>query len=97
MEPFPVIFSALILASTDFIGILIPLKEYVPRKWWLSFSGGIAVAYVYIHLIPELHNIADLAGTSITFSAALLGTVIYFGAAKYVKVSKDTPDSRLRL
>jgi hypothetical protein len=25
----------------------------------------------------------------------LLGTVIYFGAAKFVKVSKDTPDSRL--
>lgn len=95
MEAFPIILSALILASTNFIGILIPLKKYVPRKWWLSFSGGVAVAYVYIHLIPELHKITDIAGSSITFSIALLGTIVYFGAAKFVKKSKNNSSSRL--
>ncbi len=94
MEPFPVILSALVLALANFIGILLPVKKFVPRKWWLSFSGGVAVAYVFIHLIPELHKITDVAGASITFSLTLLGTVIYFGAAKYVKESKNTPDSR---
>lgn len=93
MEFFPTILSALILALTNFVGILLPIKNYVPRKWWLSFSGGVTVAYVYIHLIPELHDIADIAGTSITFSLTLLGTIIYFGAAKFVKQSKGTPDS----
>jgi zinc transporter ZupT len=90
----PVILSALILAFTNFVGILLPVKKYVPRKWWLSFSGGVAVAYVFVHLIPELHNIKDVAGSSLTFSLTLLGTIIYFGAAKFVKQSKNTPDSR---
>lgn len=95
MEPFPIVLSAFILASTNFIGVLIPVKKYVPRKWWLSFSGGAAVAYVFIHLIPELHKITGVAGESITFSLTLLGTIVYFGAAKFVKQSKNTPDSRL--
>jgi hypothetical protein len=95
MEIFPIILSAIILALTDFVGVLIPLKKYMPRKWWLSFSGGVAVAYVYIHLIPELHKITDIAGSSITFSITLLGTIVYFGAAKFVKKSKNTTDSRL--
>jgi hypothetical protein len=63
----------------------------------LSFSGGVAVAYVYIHIIPELHKITGVAGNSLTFSITLLGTIIYFGAAKFVKQSKNTPDSRLAL
>ncbi len=95
MEPFPIILSSLILASTSFVGILIPIKSYIPRKWWLSFSGGVAVAYVYIHLIPELHKITDVAGSSIAFSVTLLGTIIYFGAAKLVKQSKNNSSSRL--
>jgi zinc transporter ZupT len=95
METFPIILSALILASANFIGILIPVKNYVPRKWWLSFSGGVAVAYVFVHLIPELHKITSVAGDSLTFSVTLLGTIIYFGAIKFVKESKSTPESRL--
>lgn len=95
MESFPIIISAFVLAFANFIEILLPVKNYVPRKWWLSFSGGVAVAYVFIHLIPELHKITDVAGSSLTFSLTLFGTVTYFGTAKFVKESKRTPDSRL--
>lgn len=95
MGPFGVITAALILAFTGFMGILLPVEKYVPRKWWLSFSGGVAVAYVFIHLIPELNKITSTAGDSLTFSLALLGTVTYFGAARFVKISKSNPDSRL--
>jgi hypothetical protein len=95
MGPFPTLLSAFILAFANFIGILIPIKTYTPRKWWLSFSGGVAVAYVFIHLIPELHKITSVAGDPLTFSLALIGTIVYFGAAKFVKQSKSSPDSRL--
>lgn len=94
MEPFPIFLSALVLAFANFIGILIPIETYTPRKWWLSFSGGVAVAYVFIHLIPELHKITSVAGDPLTFSLALIGTITYFGAAKFVKQSKSGPDSR---
>ena len=35
------------------------------RSGWLSFSGGIAVAYVFLHVLPDLieHN-AVLAGAT---------------------------------
>ena len=95
MEPFPTFLSALVLAFANFIGILVPIKKYTPRKWWLSFSGGVAVAYVFVHLIPELHKITGTAGDPLTFSLSMIGTVIYFGAAKFVKQSKNNPDSRL--
>lgn len=95
MEPLPVFLSALILALANLIGVLIPIETYTPRKWWLSFSGGVAVAYVFIHLIPELHKITSIAGDPLTFSLALIGTITYFGAAKFVKQSKSGPNSRL--
>ena len=30
--------------------------DRIPRSRWLSFSGGISVAYVFIHIFPELHE-----------------------------------------
>lgn len=30
--------------------------EIIPRSRWLSVSGGISVAYVFIHLFPEMEN-----------------------------------------
>lgn len=31
----------------------------IPRSRWLSFAGGAAVAYVFVHLIPELNRIQE--------------------------------------
>ncbi|MFD1734401.1 hypothetical protein ACFSC4_28765 [Deinococcus malanensis] len=28
----------------------------VPRQWWLSFAGGVAVAYVFLLLLPKLEG-----------------------------------------
>ncbi len=28
--------------------------EGIPRSIWLSMAGGISVAYVFVHLLPEL-------------------------------------------
>ncbi|WP_292465814.1 hypothetical protein [Methanolobus sp.] len=94
MEPLPIILAALILASTDFMGILLPVKNYVSRKWWLSFSGGVAVVYVFIHLIPELNKITPSIRDPLTFSIVAVGTITYFGVAKFVKNSKQTSNSR---
>lgn len=32
------------------------LLQRTPRSIWLSASGGIAVAYVFLHLLPQLHE-----------------------------------------
>lgn len=39
--------------------------SYVPRSAWLSFAGGTSVAYVFVHLLPELHAAqAELAAVA---------------------------------
>ncbi len=28
----------------------------IPRSRWLSIAGGVAIAYIFVHLIPELNR-----------------------------------------
>lgn len=44
------------------------LAGRVPRSRWLSFAGGTAIAYVFVHLLPEL----EAAGRTIEASESLL-------------------------
>lgn len=39
--------------------------EYVPRSTWLSVAGGVSVAYVFVHLLPELAESADALAAAI--------------------------------
>lgn len=34
--------------------------DRVPRSRWLSFGGGISVAYVFVHLFPELEERGEI-------------------------------------
>lgn len=71
----------------------------VPRSRFLSFAGGIAVSYVFIHLLPELNHhqaILEEALNHKEFSfierhaylVSLIGLAIFYGLEKMVKVSK---------
>jgi hypothetical protein len=60
------------------------------RGRWLSFAGGTSVAFVFLHLIPELvrgqEAVAEKVGVLFGFLdehvylAALTGVVVYYGA-----------------
>ena len=45
--------------------------DVFPRSRWLSAAGGIAVAYVFVHLLPDLaeeqETIREAAGESFGF------------------------------
>lgn len=56
------------------------------RRTWLSFAGGVATAYVFVHLLPEIdHYRQQIEEGSEGFSGSLLymvllgGTCIYYG------------------
>jgi hypothetical protein len=36
------------------IGGRLRFLDVIPRSTWLSLAGGISVAYVFVHLLPEL-------------------------------------------
>lgn len=74
--------------------------ETVPRSKFLSIAGGIAVAYVFIHLLPELSEHQEVIEESLTSSSlafieahiylvSLVGLTIFYGLERMVKVSKE--------
>jgi zinc transporter ZupT len=77
----------------------LPFLHSVPRSKLLSAAGGISVAYVFIHLLPELnrHNEVldkEIQGDALkffenhTYLVAMIGLAIFYGLERMVKVSK---------
>ena len=62
--------AALVLALTHLLAGKFKFS-FMPRNMWLSFAGGLSVAYVFIHLLPEL---AD--GQEVLLEKGLEGSVI---------------------
>jgi undecaprenyl pyrophosphate phosphatase UppP len=46
--------AAIALASIHLLGGRLAFLDRIPRSRWLSAAGGVSVAYVFVHLLPEL-------------------------------------------
>ena len=46
--------AALALGAVHLFGQRLRFLTLVPRSRWLSLAGGVSVAYVFVHLLPEL-------------------------------------------
>lgn len=74
------------------------MLETVPRSRWLSMAGGVAVAYVFLHILPELsaHQetlaiLSDgdvLAGEQIVYAVALAGLAAFYGLERSIKQAR---------
>lgn len=75
-----------------------------PRSRWLSFAGGVAVGYVFMHILPELgaHTLTFERATGFSaglsdawvYLLALAGLVLFYGIERAVKLSRaDENDS----
>lgn len=71
----------------------------VPRSRFLSIAGGISVAYVFLHLLPELGEFQEEVHEEFggpgegflsnhIYLAAMAGLVIFYGLEQMVKNSK---------
>lgn len=68
-----------------------------PRSIWLSAAGGVSVAYVFVHLLPELADHQDVIGErardagllgaieSHAYLIALLGLGLYYGVERFAR------------
>ncbi|MDG6077583.1 hypothetical protein E3U23_00025 [Erythrobacter litoralis] len=69
-----------------------------PRSRWLSFAGGVAVAYVFLHILPELGahgttferalGIARGAAEAWVYTLALAGLALFYGVERAVVTSR---------
>lgn len=72
--------------------------ETTPRSVWLSVAGGVSVAYVFVHLIPELAEhqevLAEAAGEGFAFLerhvylVSLIGLATFYGLERAASVSQ---------
>ena len=50
--------AALLFAANFLFGDWVhPLRAVLDRRSMISFSAGISAAYVFVHLLPELHGV----------------------------------------
>lgn len=93
------VLATVILILAYVWGYLIRSLESIHPRRWLSFGAGVAVAYVFVQLLPELAEYQDrfLAATAQqailfperrVFLAGLLGFVFYYGLENFVAWSR---------
>ncbi len=89
MHPLIALLAAASLAVAHVVADQLRFLSGTPRSRWLSIAGGVSVAYVFLHLLPELgagqEVVAEAAGEALAFLEhhvyliALLGLAIFYG------------------
>ncbi|WP_247000188.1 hypothetical protein [Halosolutus gelatinilyticus] len=72
----------------------------IPRSRWLSFAGGVSVAYVFVHILPQVGAAAETIDESGTILAAidyhiylvtLAGFIAFYGLERFAEVGFESP------
>ncbi|WP_165383946.1 hypothetical protein [Natrinema altunense] len=91
---------AVALALVHLVAGRLGVSGRIPRSRWLSLAGGVSVAYVFVHLLPEVGAAAaTLAerGTPTAFAEqygyliALLGFVTFYGLDRHAHRASAAP------
>ncbi len=98
MHVLPALVAAAGLALVHLVAGQLRFLEGIPRSRWLSTAGGISVAYVVIHLLPELseaHETVERTGGALlaavehhVYLVALLGLVVFYGLERLAAQSR---------
>ena len=97
-----VLFTAFLVAGLAAVHLFsgsIRFLGVFPRSRWLSAAGGISVAYVFVHLLPDLAEeqeaIREVVGESFNFLeyhvylVALVGLAAFYGLERAAKTSRQ--------
>ena len=90
---------ALLFALVHLLGARLDFLRTVPRSLWLSAAGGVSVAYVFVHVLPDLseHQRRVEEGGSLrsleshVWLLAMLGLVAFYGLERLAR--KRTRDA----
>ncbi|WP_247236674.1 hypothetical protein [Telluribacter sp. SYSU D00476] len=88
--------AALVLALTHLLSERLKFTS-IPRSKWLSFGGGVSVAYIFVHLLPELAAGQEVLQDQVLnflehhiYLIALFGLAFYYGLEKAAKQSAQS-------
>jgi hypothetical protein len=100
MEHLSPFLATLILAAIFVFGRRLQFGEKAHRRRWLSLGAGIATAYVFVHLLPELSRLQDIftkatadkgypLPESRVYTSALAGFILMYGLEHLVAGSRE--------
>lgn len=88
-----------VLATTHLLAKNLRFLQIVPRSRWLSFGGGVSVAYVFVHILPELSEQQETIQQTLNqqllflenhvYLIALLGVLVFYGLERLAKKSRQ--------
>ncbi|PZO17345.1 MAG: hypothetical protein DCF25_11155 [Leptolyngbya foveolarum] len=90
--------AALLLSATHIAACRLKFLDTVPRSRWLSVGSGVSVAYIFVHVLPDLSNAqADFVDKVAVLSAvehhiyivALVGLLACYGLERAAKTSRQ--------
>lgn len=94
--------GALSLAAIHLFAGKLRFLHVIPRSQWLSMAGGASVAYVFMHLLPELsegqeiihERLGDVFGflQHHIYLLALLGLAVFYGLERLAKGNRNPDD-----
>ncbi|MCJ8165255.1 hypothetical protein MKJ04_10405 [Pontibacter sp. E15-1] len=92
------IWPVLVLALIHFFGGRLRFLAGVPRSVWLSSAGGVSVAYVFLHLFPELSEGQEKVEEALQavsflehhiYLMALVGLAFFYGLERAVITNRE--------
>jgi hypothetical protein len=96
-----ILVTAAMVAAFAAIHLLIHRLHFInttPRSKWLSFSGGVAVAYIFLHVLPDLGahaealaremRVTPVGAESIVYALALAGLAAFYGVERRVTLNR---------
>ena len=89
--------AALFLAAVHVFAGKLRFLDVVPRSVWLSGAGGASVAYVFLHLLPELahgqETLAEATGEALRFLDAHVWILALVGLSAFSGLDKAARES----
>jgi hypothetical protein len=91
---------AITLALTHIGAARLRFLRTPPRSRWLSFGSGVSVAYVFVHILPELSQSQETLQNTLDQSLAFLKHHVYLmaliGLAVFYGLERTASQSRQR-
>lgn len=99
MNPLIPFLAAVALALIHIFSGKLRFLDKTPRSRILSFGGGVAVALVFLEILPELSESQDVVAQALSavfgflrnhiYVIALLGLIIFYGVRRSMTVSRQ--------
>lgn len=87
---------ALTFTTVHAAGKAMRFLDRAPRSIWLSLAGGVSLAYVFVHLLPELASwqqaSAEHVGAALEshiYLAALVGLATFYGLHRLIRSERS--------